>query len=449
MTFGEKLRALMAERQISQRRLAAMVPCDNGHLSKVANGVKRPSPELVERLDQLLGADGELIALSAEPPESPGQVPTRRPSSDQVADPAARTPGGQAGSVRLLGPDFAEDELRRRIFLALMGAAAARRLAEEAEPLRLAFNGALTSEPTERDADAWERVAYDYAYEVGLLPAPQLLPELLADFDEIKVLVKQSSGTMRKQLVVSSAKLAALTAITFINLGDPRGARRWWRTAARAADESGNHPLASLMRGRQAVFSLYEPRPNMSILRVAEEAIEIGRGTPCAGVASGYAAKAQALATWGRHDEAKVSLENLKRVFDGLPDSVRDDRSTQWGWSEQRLYHVASHVHTLAGDVKQATEAQDTALTFYPEENYQGRSQIELHRSGCFIRAGDVDTGAQHMVRTLERLPVECSADGLLLRTALSTLALASPKDARRPAIREAYEMLAITTGDR
>ncbi|MBX6768435.1 MAG: XRE family transcriptional regulator, partial [Actinomadura rubrobrunea] len=169
---------------------------------------------------------------------------------------------------------------------------------------------------------------------------------------------------------------------------------------------------------------------------------------PCAGVASGYAARAQALAIWGRHDEAQEALKKLETVFETLPDPVREDRSSQWGWSAQRLYHVASHVHSLAGSVKHASAAQDAALSLYPEKNYQGRSQIELHRSACLIRAGDIDTGAQHMVRTLERLPAEYRTDGLLQRTALGTLALTSPQDANRPAIREAYEALAITSGD-
>ncbi|WP_433138736.1 helix-turn-helix domain-containing protein [Actinomadura nitritigenes] len=63
MTFGEKLRALMAERGISQRRLAAQVPCDDGYISKLINGRKRPSREIAERLDGLLGAGGGLAAL--------------------------------------------------------------------------------------------------------------------------------------------------------------------------------------------------------------------------------------------------------------------------------------------------------------------------------------------------------------------------------------------------
>ncbi|WP_067793166.1 helix-turn-helix domain-containing protein [Actinomadura formosensis] len=79
-TFGGKLRALMAERQISQRKLAKLVPCDDGHLSKIANGRKRPSPELAARLDDLLDARGALAALCPrrpprqEPEDVAGQV---------------------------------------------------------------------------------------------------------------------------------------------------------------------------------------------------------------------------------------------------------------------------------------------------------------------------------------------------------------------------------------
>lgn len=69
MTFGEKLRQLMAERRISQRRLAALVPCDAGYISKLAADRQRPSPELAARLDELLGAGGALAALRpADPP---------------------------------------------------------------------------------------------------------------------------------------------------------------------------------------------------------------------------------------------------------------------------------------------------------------------------------------------------------------------------------------------
>lgn len=95
-----------------------------------------------------------------------------------------------------------------------------------------------------RDADTWERVAYDYAREVGWAPA-------------------------------------ALMAINLTNLGEGRSARRWWRTAARTADQTGDRATAALVRGRAAVFSLYADTSRLSVVEAAEEASEVGNDAPC------------------------------------------------------------------------------------------------------------------------------------------------------------------------
>ncbi|MFC4056239.1 helix-turn-helix domain-containing protein [Actinomadura syzygii] len=73
MTFGERLHSLMAERRISQRKLAALVPCNSGYLSKLAADLKRPSLDLAERLDELLGAGGSLAAHCPADPPPPGE----------------------------------------------------------------------------------------------------------------------------------------------------------------------------------------------------------------------------------------------------------------------------------------------------------------------------------------------------------------------------------------
>lgn len=341
-----------------------------------------------------------------------------------------------------------DDDVRRRALLGLLASAASAPLVQRAEHLRAAVNQAMDGVATDRDSDAWERVAFDYAHEVGVLPAAELLPELLADIDELKELLRAATDGVRSRLTHSAAQLAALTAITLTNLGDMRGARRWWRTAARAADESGDYLAASLIRGRQAVFSLYEDRPTGSALDLAEEAIAIGRAAPCAGVASGYAAKAQALAKTGRHADAAAALHELEELVERLPDHVSQDQASQWGWSAQRLHHVASHVYTFAGNLEKAGRAQDQALALYPAGNYQGRAQVELHRAGCLMRAGDVDAGARHTIHILQGLPAEHADDGLLRRTALTSLSLAPQTSTPRPALRDAYAQLAITAGD-
>ena len=82
-TFGERVLALAEARGLSLRELARRVPCDASHLSKVVHGRKRASLRVAARLDDLLEAGGELVALAdATAPDGgpePGQNPARQP----------------------------------------------------------------------------------------------------------------------------------------------------------------------------------------------------------------------------------------------------------------------------------------------------------------------------------------------------------------------------------
>ena len=82
--FGERVLALMGTRGLSLRDLARRVPCDVSNLSKVVHGRKPASLRVAARLDDLLDAGGELVALAdATGPDDrpdPGQEPGRQPS---------------------------------------------------------------------------------------------------------------------------------------------------------------------------------------------------------------------------------------------------------------------------------------------------------------------------------------------------------------------------------
>lgn len=64
--FGQKLVALIDERELSLREVARRVPCSPAHLSNIAHGRKGASEQLAGLLDRVLDAGGELAAL-AEP----------------------------------------------------------------------------------------------------------------------------------------------------------------------------------------------------------------------------------------------------------------------------------------------------------------------------------------------------------------------------------------------
>lgn len=92
MTFADRLRALMHEQGTGPVAVARRVPCDPGYVSRLARGRQAASPRMARRLDEVLGADGELVALAGE---ARGMPPGGRDMA--LSDPGT-VPG--AGEVR-------------------------------------------------------------------------------------------------------------------------------------------------------------------------------------------------------------------------------------------------------------------------------------------------------------------------------------------------------------
>jgi transcriptional regulator with XRE-family HTH domain len=65
--FGSEVARLLAERRMSLRQAARLAHYDVSYLSKVINGHKPGSPELAAALDEVLAAEGRLVALAPAP----------------------------------------------------------------------------------------------------------------------------------------------------------------------------------------------------------------------------------------------------------------------------------------------------------------------------------------------------------------------------------------------
>ncbi len=63
--FGSRVRAALNERGVSLRGAAKATNYDAGYLSRVLSGQQRPSTQVVDALDRLVGANGELSTLAA------------------------------------------------------------------------------------------------------------------------------------------------------------------------------------------------------------------------------------------------------------------------------------------------------------------------------------------------------------------------------------------------
>ncbi|MFZ1984646.1 MAG: hypothetical protein WAU91_09560, partial [Desulfatitalea sp.] len=169
----------------------------------------------------------------------------------------------------------------------------------------------------------------------------------------------------------------------------------------------------------------------------------------CTGAASATAARAQALSALGRQDEASQALDRLRFLLDRLPDQVTAPSATWFGYPEYKLRHVESYVNTRLGRTREASRAQDAALSVYPAGKYRGMSQVELHRAACMIMDGFVQEGIAHATTTLQSLPAELRNDALVHNVAQAALT-AVPAQARVLApVAEYRHMLTTTTGPR
>ncbi len=95
--FGDELVRLLAERGLSQRKIAHQVPCDAGYLSKLIHGHKPPSRKIATRLEELLDAGGRLLAHVPER----GAGAKRGPTPPTATHGPRRQPGTGGISVTL------------------------------------------------------------------------------------------------------------------------------------------------------------------------------------------------------------------------------------------------------------------------------------------------------------------------------------------------------------
>ena len=146
--FGERVLALAEARGLSLREVARRVPCDASHLSKVIHGRKRASLRVAARLDDLLEAAGELVALAETPEAAPGDAPE-----------PGQAPARQAGDARAVtgeGMSLTLPYVPARLVIEVSGPVGAADLAEgggaaAAAPGRLALvrGGAPQAEGSE------------------------------------------------------------------------------------------------------------------------------------------------------------------------------------------------------------------------------------------------------------------------------------------------------------
>jgi hypothetical protein len=189
------------------------------------------------------------------------------------------------------------------------------------------------------NAEDWELACMDHAYSVMTQPPAEVRRALLVDLAAVDYQLGHAAAADKPALQRVAARLAALFGNVLTRLGDYEAARCWWTTARHAADASGDTTLSVWVRGKEAAFGLYAPRPLQSVIALTENARRRDRGRPSIGMLCAIGSQAQALAVLGHADAAHRALHELVDIADRTTISS----GYVWGgWTEDSLPFAAA-----------------------------------------------------------------------------------------------------------
>ncbi|MFJ3883019.1 helix-turn-helix domain-containing protein [Streptomyces sp. NPDC090077] len=385
--FGEALRRLRGSRSV--RDVAQLAACGKTYVSDLETGRRQPTAAIAAALDHALGAGGELIALADV---RPGASPL-----------------------------------------------------DQADALQQGLHQALAAGPlTDASLDEWEYTVSRHGRATRYRPEGELLPELLADFTDLRlVLTHRQSTAARKRLTIAVAQMSGLMALTLLKLGNQRS-RAWWRTGRAAAAAAEDRSTLSWMYAQEA-YQLYYNGDLEGAVELAARAQHLAGGLPCVGPALAAPLEARALALLQQRDGAEEALGRAEAALERLPAAERI--GSAFGYSESQLRFHAGNAWTHLAEIDRAAEQQARALELYPQCDHTDRALIALDQAICAAVAGDAAAAAAHATTTIVGLPEEHRSALIIYRA--REVAARVPEARTVPEVRVLREVLALPPGER
>jgi transcriptional regulator with XRE-family HTH domain len=307
MGFAERLAELMAERGISGRELARRLPCDRSYISLLTQGKRRPSPEMGAKIDDLLGAGGELAALAA-------------PQAPEAAQPPPAGPG--------LDDETAALDFGRLAAASDAGEITVQRLEQAADSLAAAYH---RTPP----AELLGRVRLQMGYAGRLLDGRSTLDE-------------------HRRILVAGGWLSLLAATCLIDAGRNAAAAAHLGTAAQLARETGHAEIAGWCLETRAwqVLTAGDYRGAVTLAQAAQRAAPPGSSA----FIQATAQEGRAWARLGAKPEAYEALARTEALASRLLPPDRPEHHYHYDPAKSQAYSVT--ILSWLGDPAAETRAR-------------------------------------------------------------------------------------------
>ncbi|OUD04359.1 helix-turn-helix domain-containing protein [Streptomyces swartbergensis] len=386
-TFGQALRRLRGNRSV--RDVAQLASCGKSYVSDLENGKRQPTEDIAVALDRALGADGELIAL------------------------AERRPGAS--------------------------------VMEQADALQRGLTESLAAGPvTDASLDEWEYTVARHGRATRYRPEGELLGELVADFQDLRLLLMhRHQPAVHKKLTTTAARLAGLMALTLLKLGDDRS-QLWWRTGRAAAAAAEDRATLSWIYAQEA-YQRYYSGDLFGAVELASRAQHLAGGLPCVGPALAAPLEARAHAQLGAREQSVEALDAAEAALRRLPEE--EQIGSAFGYSESQLRFHSGNAWTHLGETRLAAAEHDRALELYPASDRTDRALVSLDQAMCLALDGDLAGAAVRATQAILDLPEQHRSSLIIYRA--RDVAANVPEARAVSEVRVLHEVLALPAGER
>jgi len=405
--FGAELRRLRIRAGLTLSQFAAAVHYSKSQLSKIENGLRRPTPEFARLCDAVLGTGGTLARLVPAVKDRRGaRTPADRP----------KTPGRRRTAAGVLR-SYDDGRPTRRQVMAV-GAASVLAVAPLDDRIAAHVPGLGSADPDPGpDPVATYRDLFTQFRRVGQLSPPHtLLPVLAEQTRCLRDLSDHCAGRTKSGLLNLAARHAEFAGWMAQESGDDEAALDWTEHAVRLADAAGDRVLSAYALTRRALISYYAGDATETI-SLASGALSPRVPARIRGFAAQHVGQGHALA--GDHTACLRHLEQARCLLESEapdPDTPRlgpsnlDDPITMiTGWCLLDL-----------GRPRQAAELLDACCERLPPHALRTRARYGIRRALAHARAGEVEHACS-LAREL--LPAVRAADSATIRLDLRRLA--------------------------
>ncbi|GAA3103938.1 transcriptional regulator with XRE-family HTH domain [Kribbella aluminosa] len=383
-SFGEALRSVRNSQQLSIRQLSSLTYLSRAFIGHVETGVRKPTAAFAQAVDKALKTAGLFAELE------------RLGDDDEVYRRTLIKALGTLTSVGAIAPNVV------------------------AETLRHSLDRAASLSP---DADEWEGIVTAYGRGFMTEPLSELSSRAVGD-----LMVLSANPQLRGR---HGVRLAMVYGSSVASLGDVVTAKRWYQTAVKLADHSGDKDLRAWSRARLAYRIFYEGGEGTEVLHSTE--LPIAFGGSSAAVIEAHAAQAHVFASRGDAQSANRALGSAYRSLELAQEQDSSSIFSMPGW---RLAIAASWTYTALGEVAKAEAIQKEAEKL-PDAAKRWRAQLDMHRAWGAVQSKDIETG---VIQARQLLATETSrvVHGLAQRVYQAV----PPKERKRDAVQELAEAL-------